>query len=153
MQLRHCSAGNHNVPETGFWKRGNSFQPNCKECQKQINKNRYASGKADHIRKTRGRIKDKIKILQEWKQHIGCSVCGETHRSCLDFHHLDPTIKELSLGVAFSRAGVGTVLEELAKCVVLCKNCHCKEHDGVLNRQLSPIPDECIKNLEQQLLQ
>ena len=151
MQMRHCSAGNHDAPETNFWKRGHSLQPNCKECQKQINRNRYEFNKADHVQKTRARVKDKTKVLQEWKRNIGCMSCGEAHGSCLDFHHIDPSIKELSLGVAFSRSGVGGVLKELAKCVILCKNCHCKEHDGDLEWTVIPISAEQINHLEQLL--
>ena len=53
--------------------------------------------------------------------------CGENHISCLEFHHLDPTVKEGAVSnlirVSFERA-----LKEIEKCIVLCSNCHKKEH-------------------------
>jgi 5-methylcytosine-specific restriction endonuclease McrA len=56
----------------------------------------------------------------------GCSRCPEHHPACLDFHHLDPTGKDLSVGNAIS--------SEIAKCVLLCSNCHRKLHAPVDER-------------------
>ena len=62
--------------------------------------------------------------LAELKHQSGCTVCkNENEPVCLDFHHRDPTIK----GFTVSRKLGGSkalVLEEIAKCDVLCANCH-----------------------------
>lgn len=57
----------------------------------------------------------------------GCRVCGETDASCLDFHHRDPTTKEGHIG-EFRKFGTARLLAEIAKCDVLCSNCHRKFH-------------------------
>ena len=57
-----------------------------------------------------------------------CVDCGLVDMPCVyDFHHLDPTKKEIAFG---SRGGKSfkTIKEELDKCVLLCANCHRKRH-------------------------
>ena len=57
----------------------------------------------------------------------GCMYCGEKHPACLDFHHRDRTTKEGHIG-EFRKFGLQRVLAEIAKCDVLCANCHRKHH-------------------------
>ena len=69
--------------------------------------------------------------LNQYKQQHPCVCCGESDISCLDFHHLDPTTKELKGDVAFYKNwAISHVEQEIAKCVVLCSNCHRKLHAG-----------------------
>lgn len=54
----------------------------------------------------------------------GCERCGlDGPAYVLDFHHLDRTEKRLNLNQA-RRYSLTVVLAEVAKCVVLCANCH-----------------------------
>lgn len=57
----------------------------------------------------------------------GCQKCGERHLACLDFHHRAGTIKLGSVGKA-GWCGIKRLKEEIAKCDVLCSNCHRKHH-------------------------
>jgi hypothetical protein len=69
----------------------------------------------------------------ELKQQLVCARCGENHPACLQFHHPDPNVKEVSVadGVrkGWSRA---RILREIAICEVLCANCHAKHHARVV---------------------
>lgn len=71
---------------------------------------------------------------REWLAHIkgarGCLHCGETEPACLDFHHRDQANKTMKLSqlVTYGHAK-GTLLAEIAKCDVLCANCHRTVHD------------------------
>jgi hypothetical protein len=58
-----------------------------------------------------------------------CARCGEDHPACIVFHHRDPSEKEISIADAM-RLGYGRtrILAEIAKCEVLCANCHTKHH-------------------------
>jgi hypothetical protein len=48
---------------------------------------------------------------------------------CLQFHHIDPGTKEIELSTAISRGwSKKRILAEVAKCIVLCANCHLKHH-------------------------
>jgi hypothetical protein len=49
----------------------------------------------------------------------------------MDFHHRDPTKKDLDVGKLLhgnSVASLGKYKSELDKCVLLCRNCHGEIH-------------------------
>jgi hypothetical protein len=56
-----------------------------------------------------------------------CVRCGIEDPDVLEFHHKDPSQKLAHLGAASTRSwGVERVRAEVAKCDVLCANCHRK---------------------------
>ena len=65
--------------------------------------------------------------IRELRVKSGCVDCGERHPGVLDFHHLDPATKEFTPSF-FNNRSRDVILRELAKCVVLCANCHFKRH-------------------------
>lgn len=78
------------------------------------------------------RINERKAELKAWvnetKTGTGCERCGEDHPACLDYHHIHG---EKDRGVSkMAKDGVGKerIREEMEKCVVLCANCHRKEH-------------------------
>jgi hypothetical protein len=63
------------------------------------------------------------------KSGLKCKECGEAHPACLDFHHEDPAEKDLAIASAISKGWSIRRLEaEVAKCRVLCSNCHRRHH-------------------------
>ena len=56
----------------------------------------------------------------------GCEICGyNEHPAALQFDHIDPTQKEFNVGEAVSNSyGWSRIEAEIAKCRVLCANCH-----------------------------
>lgn len=57
-----------------------------------------------------------------------CSCCGfDKHPAALQFHHLDPTEKEVSWNKLRLRSWE-KIVTELNKCIILCANCHSIEH-------------------------
>ncbi len=73
------------------------------------------------------------KMIKEWFDSeilsgLRCK-CGEDHWACLEFHHRDPAQKDMH--ISDLRRGTGSkkrILEEVAKCDVMCANCHRKLH-------------------------
>lgn len=51
---------------------------------------------------------------------------------CLDFHHIDSSQKSFDIGKQFHIKAIGTIINEIKKCVVLCANCHRKVHAGII---------------------
>lgn len=95
--------------------------------------------------KTWSRRKDKLRLLKqkreeslvcwlkEYKKSIICEVCGERHPGCLDFHHKNPREKMSTISNLVTKGyGKETILKEIKKCRVLCKNCHVKVHDRIV---------------------
>lgn len=66
-------------------------------------------------------------IIREIKTQRGCSQCGEGDPRCLDFHHVTGE-KEFAISHCIATHGLDRLLSEIAKCDVLCANCHRKEH-------------------------
>jgi hypothetical protein len=56
-----------------------------------------------------------------------CVCCGETDINRLDFHHVDPATKRFSIGQARMQTQE-LILEEIAKCELLCRSCHVTLH-------------------------
>lgn len=54
-----------------------------------------------------------------------CVCCGYTgHPGVLDFHHLDASTKEFSIGLKGYTRSWDKIREELDKCILVCANCH-----------------------------
>jgi 5-methylcytosine-specific restriction endonuclease McrA len=91
-------------------------------------RNWYQENKEKHIVYVRNRDK-KIKLwLKEYKKTLKCEECGENHPACLDFHHINPKEKKFAIGRIKDFLSWRGLKEEIAKCRVLCANCHRKKH-------------------------
>lgn len=83
----------------------------------------------------RKREQNLVNWLREYKKGIICEVCGENYPGCLDFHHKNPEEKDSAVSDLVAKGyGMETILREIKKCVVLCKNCHTKIHDRKFKR-------------------
>lgn len=75
------------------------------------------------------RYKQKI-WFKEFRSKLSCSRCTETYYACLHFHHIDPTTKKANVSKLVHQVrSREQILEEIAKCEVLCANCHAKLHN------------------------
>lgn len=74
--------------------------------------------------------KRQIAMVRKEKLRRGCEQCGIKPRSAhqLDWHHRDPKMKLFRVGNGAGRFGWTKVRAEMAKCDVLCKACHKKQH-------------------------
>lgn len=73
--------------------------------------------------------KRKLKLLCVEYKGGTCVDCGGVfHPSVFDFHHLDPTGKDLQIGSLCVTKITELVKLELDKCVLLCSNCHRLRH-------------------------
>jgi hypothetical protein len=62
---------------------------------------------------------------------VSCSRCPENDPVCLDFHHRDE--KEVTVAATVKKGwSKERILVEIAKCDVLCSNCHRKLHASAL---------------------
>lgn len=61
------------------------------------------------------------------KRKIKCSICGETSKCCLEFHHLKDKLYRISWAV--KNVLPNKFIKELDKCICVCANCHKKLHN------------------------
>ena len=82
-----------------------------------------------HSTYMKAQYQKKKDIVQQMKSEQSCAKCGETRGYTLDYHHLDPSIKEESIArMTSNNYRLDAVMEEIKKCVVLCSNCHREFH-------------------------
>jgi hypothetical protein len=72
-------------------------------------------------KKSNGTFKAKWK---EFKATLSCLECGANHPAVLDFHHIDPEMKNASVHALVKAKSYKKALEEIQQCIVLCSNCH-----------------------------
>ena len=92
------------------------LQPTCKECSA-IYAREYRQVNRDYV--------------AAYKLSVGCQLCGfVAQESCqLDLHHINPEEKTYkgshkSYDAGWSKERIDA---EIAKCLVVCKNCHALE--------------------------
>ena len=91
-------------------------------------------------RKVAWQLRRRVEIRVWWRELKAtkrCERCGESDPDCLQFHHRDPATKEVTLSNAIIRWSREHILAEVAKCEVLCANCHLKHHWDARQRKKS----------------
>lgn len=100
----------------------------CKECHRAKNRKHYESNSATYIDRANKQRKATLEWWKDYKEKLSCQVCGESRSWCLDFHHVDPSTKEGTLSSMIRSKSREAILEEITKCVVVCRNCHADIH-------------------------
>ena len=80
----------------------------------------------------KNRRNELLKWIAEYKKTLSCEICKESTPCCLDFHHRDGMTKKFNISqikdLKKTEITFNILVEEIAKCDVLCANCHRKEH-------------------------
>jgi hypothetical protein len=71
--------------------------------------------------------------LRQWWNELratkSCARCGERTPECLEFHHVAPEAKDVEVSrLVANGASRKRILAEIARCEVLCANCHLIHH-------------------------
>ena len=133
--MKQCSKCEQDKPLSAFRKdktKKSGYQHFCKECAKTYYRSVYSEKYSDkYNERNNKRRAHHMSLLTEYKNSLQCVVCGESENVCLDFHHLDPNMKDFSIATSMGR-NWSAIEEELKKCVVLCANCHRKVHANII---------------------
>lgn len=127
--MKKCSSCGVEKHLTDFYYRKDGITPysHCKVCQNHYGKQHYRKNVPKYMAKARTAQRRYDEWFSNIKASLFCNKCGESDAICLDFHHVGG-VKEGTVSQIFARYGRKKVLAEMAKCVVLCANCHRKEH-------------------------
>jgi hypothetical protein len=66
-------------------------------------------------------------LVDRYKRMCKCSHCGEADTVVLDLHHVDPDGKDAN-PASLIGGSLEVLRAEIRKCIVLCSNCHRREH-------------------------
>lgn len=131
MLFKTCVGCEKRKPVSEFNKRNSSkdgLNSNCKVCSRDKGKKQYNKNKKYYIDKAKKSNNEFKMWYIELKSTLECDRCGENHPATLDFHHKDPNDKVSGVCELARNCNKNRVLEEIEKCIVLCSNCHRKEH-------------------------
>ena len=94
---------------------------------------RKYSDRKEYLKKAVDKRRKKIKILAIAYKGGKCQFCGYNRcAGALEFHHLDPKLKDFGLGANGLTRSWKRTQKELDKCVLICSNCHKEIHAGLL---------------------
>jgi hypothetical protein len=135
-----CSNCKKPKPLSEFWKRARAKDGHCDSCKdcvslqnSQSYKNNWTKNRSRIDANHRKHIAETREKVNQIKHSAGCKFCPETEPVCLDFHHLDKATKTKSISTLITNhATWQAILDEIAKCVVSCANCHRKIHAGLI---------------------
>jgi hypothetical protein len=110
------------------WKERGILQSICRDCQHGQSRNHYEShteivkSKAADVR--RKAVDEAQRFIYEFLSNSICQDCGEYDFAVLTFHHVRGN-KKLDVSTMASQGySIQTIQKEIAKCIVLCLNCH-----------------------------
>jgi transposase len=121
--MRDCRR--HGVTE--FWLEGRGYY-RCKRCR------------MDRVNQRRRKVK-RILVAEAGGR---CTACGyDRCVGALHFHHVDPSSKRFHLSMQGATRSLASARAEMAKCVLLCANCHAEVEAGLLTLPASDA-DHCL---------
>lgn len=133
VRMKKCSKCDNEKPLSAFYKRKqmkDGYQSSCKECSNASTKGSRAKKPQQYREVARNLTRQYAADFQKWKEQQKCLVCEEDNSCCLDLHHLDPSQKDMAVSTAVTRWSWNKLQTEIDKCVVVCRNCHAKIHNG-----------------------
>lgn len=133
MEVKICSKCKQEKPVSEFrWKNKSLglLHSQCKQCQREAEKIHYAMSKErqESILKTAQFQKERNLLIVEQAKKCGCQKCKEQRPYLMEFHHIDPENKVDCIAHMIKSASKEKLEAELAKCIVLCANCHREFH-------------------------
>jgi hypothetical protein len=110
------------------WRRRRKLQRDnmCAPCRSAYGREHYLANRQKYIdaeaRRKRARAEVRTRFLLEYFAENPCEDCGETDPLVLEFDHL----RDKSFEVTHQLASRNwqPILDEIAKCEVVCANCH-----------------------------
>lgn len=131
-----CSAyGEHNTKTLHLIKEVEENVRKCSKCQEVKSIENFYKGKNKthswcKLCNNEDSLARQKKIKAQCVDYKGgkCSHCGIKDDPCIyDFHHLDASKKSYTIA-RFASRSLEVLKSELDKCILLCSNCHRKQH-------------------------
>ena len=148
-ELRKCGRCGELKPiELFAWRRKRKRQRDnmCAPCRSAYGREHYLANRQKYIdaeaRRKQERAERRTRYLIEFFRDHPCADCGETDPVVLEFDHLRD--KGLEVTNQFASRNWQEILDEIAKCHVVCANCHKRRtarRAGYLRAVLSQEPE------------
>ena len=147
-EFRTCGRCDESKPIFQFnWRRARRGQRDnlCRACRALYKEEHYQANKQRYVDQARQRkqalARQRTAFLLGYFTAHPCTDCGEEDPVVLEFDHLRDKLKNIS-AMANSSQPWEKILSEIAKCEVVCANCHRRRtarRQGSLRSQLAAI--------------
>jgi hypothetical protein len=124
-QTRHCRKCGEDKPLSDFHRWHDDYQWWCKPCRRDYAAAHYQRNKARRQAQNKRRQADFIAWYAGLKAGKPCADCGVAfHPAAMHWDHLPGQVKSADLSFLARRGSRERVLAEIAKCELVCANCH-----------------------------
>jgi hypothetical protein len=124
-QLRECSVCKISKPLDCFHRRADGYQAWCKDCKRAYDAAYHARRRPLRLIQKRERKQGLVAWIRELKSSQPCTDCGRRfHPAAMTFDHLPGTTKRDDVSNLLYAGYRKLLLEEIAKCELVCANCH-----------------------------
>jgi hypothetical protein len=87
--------------------------------------NRWRKRNPDRARATKHRVIARSRAIVQQAKDKPCADCGVRYPYyVMEFDHLDSEAKQFNVSAGVTRVSLRRLIEEIAKCDVVCANCH-----------------------------
>jgi len=115
METKTCTSCEQDLPISKFKMRGG----------RQVGTRQAMCNRCLYVKYTRPLVEQKTKEIHEYQVKKGCADCGyNAHPAALEFDHLVGFEKKFNIGEQVGNYSREKLWEEIAKCEVVCANCH-----------------------------
>ena len=129
LDMGRCSRCKAEKPDAEFaWHRRELGQLDCycRPCRAEYKQEHYRANKQRYVdsaaRRKKAQLEERLVFLMDYFRDHPCADCGETDPVVLEFDHLRD--KKFAIAVGIRNRNWSDVLDEIAKCEVVCANCH-----------------------------
>ena len=129
MTKRCGACGDAKPLDQYYWRRKAKNQRDnmCKSCRATYRQEHYVANRQRYIdnaaARTRRVTEERTRLIIDYLRRHPCVDCGIDDVVVLEFDHLRDKRFHISEGIRGNRS-LGALLDEMAKCEVVCANCH-----------------------------
>ena len=160
MQMRTCARCGTTRPEADFAVRsdGRRRQSWCRDCKVAYDREWYARNREGHLRRVRelnAAARERNARLVAAAKRTPCADCGGRYPAhILEFDHVRGDKRAAVSELAALPASPHTLREEMAKCEVVCANCHRdrthrRRQQSTPQGSPRPEPEEAVRGTSQ----
>lgn len=151
--MKTCTRCQETKDLSEFSPNGDRVNSHCKKCRSQVYKQRYQQTAKEQVRQRIKRLENRVaamRYVQDIKISNPCTDCKKNYSYyVMQFDHLDPNTKVANVATMVSQgASIERLKKEIAKCELVCANCHAERTHKRRIRGMEDELESCRSRLD-----